>query len=328
MEPGVTWTFNIDNGYQGFYAHFQTVYYIPNGLSVYFTNIKYLTIRYSKLKSVSSEDLKQFWNLKYLDLSYNELIILDKNLFQHNSGIETFWLNKNEIFFIDSMAFNKVKQIIKLNLLGNRCYNQEFNGNYLDNLNFNNTCRNDFTGLATNYNSMNISVELKLISDQVKGLEERTDNISNTSDDLKSAIKEFKSYTSDQRPLYPLLWVNVLLFLVVIALVCHIVWNYRNKSQRQQAVAPAHPKEPTEDTSIELKHEALNSIVSNEIYGEIENRPTVVAYNRNCSFRSGSMTVDDMYGELKPSERTGGSQNFYQTAGLNNMDLYAEVHRE
>lgn len=97
---------------------------IPSGLGEVFKSLEGFTVWKANLKTVSSEDLKQFPHLKEIWLYVNQLEYLEPNLFKYNPKLENINLNNNKINYIGSNYFNDLARLSSMNFHSNNCINQ------------------------------------------------------------------------------------------------------------------------------------------------------------------------------------------------------------
>ncbi|XP_070504775.1 toll-like receptor 6 [Chironomus tepperi] len=103
-----------------FNAEHKDIHYFPRGIDENFPNLQNLVIKNSKLKEVTSNDLKVFRNLQYLDLSHNEIQVLGPKLFNNGYTILQIILNDNKIQFIHATAFQP-RSLQHLDMKNNSC---------------------------------------------------------------------------------------------------------------------------------------------------------------------------------------------------------------
>lgn len=94
---------------------------IPDGIGTFFPNIEALTVWRSNLKTVSSNDLKQFPKLREIWLFTGELEYLESKLFQYNPNVEVVSFNANQIQFIGGSFFNYLPKLQKAFFNDNEC---------------------------------------------------------------------------------------------------------------------------------------------------------------------------------------------------------------
>ncbi|KAG5667824.1 hypothetical protein PVAND_015793 [Polypedilum vanderplanki] len=94
-------------------------YVIPLNFGAVFKNIIQISITYTKITKITSENLKFFPKLIYLDLCCNEIRAIEKNLFENNPDLETIDLNSNQINKIDKEAFTGLRKLRFLDLREN-----------------------------------------------------------------------------------------------------------------------------------------------------------------------------------------------------------------
>lgn len=75
----------------------QTMYYMPQNIQSFFSNIKGLTIYTSKLRELRRKDIAPFPNLMFLYVPYNEITTVDGNLFASNLNMEYISFSSNRI---------------------------------------------------------------------------------------------------------------------------------------------------------------------------------------------------------------------------------------
>lgn len=113
---------NSHKNVEGFSAIDKEIFFFPAKISSIFPYLKAFTVKNSKLRKVTSTNLKELKYLEFLDLSYNKLIILDANLFKNNQNLTTILLNNNNLYYIDGTAFNDLKNLKSVNQNDNICY--------------------------------------------------------------------------------------------------------------------------------------------------------------------------------------------------------------
>lgn len=96
-----------------------TIPKMPNGLSKIFKNLEVLTIKDSKLKSITKLDLQEFKNLKSLDLTGNKIEFLPGDLFQATRNIEKIRLTWNRIKVIEPELLENLPKLKYVDLTKN-----------------------------------------------------------------------------------------------------------------------------------------------------------------------------------------------------------------
>lgn len=108
-----------------------SVKFIPIGIKSKLSNLKSLTIAFSGLLSVNSENLKEFGtSLEFLSLHDNSITSIDADLFQHNTNLRVVYLWGNPIRLIEPEFFTKLrnfKMIASVEFSPGNCINQDFN---------------------------------------------------------------------------------------------------------------------------------------------------------------------------------------------------------
>lgn len=97
------------------------IYFIPQGLGVFFRNVTRLEIIKCDLKTLSREDLDNFTNLEMLHVDENKLTILPDDLFQGTPKVISISFDDN---FIRTMCTELFKPIIgnpftRISFIGN-----------------------------------------------------------------------------------------------------------------------------------------------------------------------------------------------------------------
>jgi hypothetical protein len=201
---------------RGFKADGKTINYLPKGIGKCCTEMEVLVIKASKLKDITSDNLRDFPNLVHLDLSYNEIRILERDLFQNNSKLVNIHLNNNKIFVIFPTVFDGQKGLKKLYLKNNACRPnsddtneqiQEIKGNEICFKNVNDdvltTTRNIIKVERIEANAryyfenpdvlntthLNLARDMKAVQEEIKFLK---DLYSKSVSDLKNSIERIK----------------------------------------------------------------------------------------------------------------------------------------
>lgn len=106
----------------------QPCYYIPFGIEHFFPFIKYIRLKSTGLKVLSSSDIKPFRYLIDIDLPYNFLEILDTDLFVYNTKLIHIYFGKNKIRYVGLGIFDPlVEHSVKIFLNDNLCTNAQGN---------------------------------------------------------------------------------------------------------------------------------------------------------------------------------------------------------
>lgn len=94
---------------------------IPSGFEKFFSGIVVMALTETSMKTVSSEDLKQFPSLVEFWL-YNQLVeYIEPQLFRHNPNLKYIGLYYNKIKYIGSNFFNELPKLTLCDLSGNQC---------------------------------------------------------------------------------------------------------------------------------------------------------------------------------------------------------------
>ena len=107
-------TLNIENA---------TVHTLPKNIDKSFPNLKGLRVAQSKLRSISSEDLKPFPALRVLCLWANHLTTLDGNLLVNNPNLEFVNFGSNAIQHVGPKFFSPLTKLIAAYFEENTCIN-------------------------------------------------------------------------------------------------------------------------------------------------------------------------------------------------------------
>lgn len=101
---------------------FSIMHYLPTGLSTFFPRLKTLLIITTRLKEITSQDLKGFDNLEFLKLSDNDLKSLPDDLFVHTKELSSVDLMGNKLESFTSKVFEGRKWAF-VDLRENTCIN-------------------------------------------------------------------------------------------------------------------------------------------------------------------------------------------------------------
>lgn len=94
---------------------------IPSGFGKFFSGIIALALTETSMKTISSEDLKQFPSLEEFWL-YNQLVeYIEPQLFKHNRDLKHLVLYNNKIKYIGSNFFNELPKLSVVALDNNKC---------------------------------------------------------------------------------------------------------------------------------------------------------------------------------------------------------------
>lgn len=94
---------------------------IPAGIDNFFPVLKAFAIYGTSLKTVSSDDLKQFPSIVEF-WAYDSLLeFIEPQLFKHNPELKYIELRNNKIKRIESNFFNELPRLTGCNLGGNQC---------------------------------------------------------------------------------------------------------------------------------------------------------------------------------------------------------------
>lgn len=93
----------------------------PSGIDNFFPNLKYFWWNKGKLKSISSQNLKQFRKLEELSLERNQLKTLESDLFKHNPNLQYLYLKWNPIKSIGENLLIGLKQLRVADFTNNEC---------------------------------------------------------------------------------------------------------------------------------------------------------------------------------------------------------------
>lgn len=89
----------------------QVLNYFPQNFDYFFKNLEIIQIHTTKLKEITSEDLKPFKKLKNLWIPGNEVEILEGDLFVNNPLLEFIAIQENHIMHIDQSTFAVLKKL-------------------------------------------------------------------------------------------------------------------------------------------------------------------------------------------------------------------------
>lgn len=125
----------------------------PSGLSDFFPNLKYITIKSCELQKIETENLKNFTSLVYLYLYNNKIRKLDRDLFKFNKNLNHLTFENNTIEYIDFSEFDALKELKTLNLYRNTCIREAAMGNRRKVLSLIKKVKMDCTKKMINYES-------------------------------------------------------------------------------------------------------------------------------------------------------------------------------
>lgn len=95
--------------------------FMPAGFDKYFENIEGFSSYNTSMKTISSDDLKQFPKLRELWIYFNLLEVLPSNLFEHNPNIESIHFKVNKIKYIGPEFFTYIPKLSVVNFATNEC---------------------------------------------------------------------------------------------------------------------------------------------------------------------------------------------------------------
>ncbi|CAG9810384.1 unnamed protein product [Chironomus riparius] len=104
------------------------VLYIPTGISIFFPNLKDLSVINCGLKELKQNDMKSFPDLKFLLLFGNAVEVLEKDLFKFNPKLVIIDMNMNNLKHIDAHVFDHLNGLGSLNFAGNLCITLSMTG--------------------------------------------------------------------------------------------------------------------------------------------------------------------------------------------------------
>ena len=103
----------------------QNVHYLPKGINKFFPNLKGLAVTYSKLKSLTQDDLKSLTQLEIVDFSANDLVTLDGDLFEFNPKLKYVNFGHNKLKYVDDSLLNHLNDLQRSYFYANPCINAE-----------------------------------------------------------------------------------------------------------------------------------------------------------------------------------------------------------
>ena len=102
----------------------QELDFFPECIELFFTNIRLIHFRRTKLKEIMAEDLKPFPILEVFVFDFNELETLDGDLFTHNPNIRYVDFSSNKLTNVGPKIFEPLKQLSSAFILENPCMDQ------------------------------------------------------------------------------------------------------------------------------------------------------------------------------------------------------------
>jgi hypothetical protein len=96
------------------------VEFIPQRLSEKFPNLIAVQIRYTSVKSVLKNHLKDLRNLKFLNLEHNKIVSIDSSAFEDNEKLERIDLQSNKIEYLNAGIFSPLLSLRILYLCENQ----------------------------------------------------------------------------------------------------------------------------------------------------------------------------------------------------------------
>jgi hypothetical protein len=112
-----------DDDVRGIVINNQEMNFLPKGIELFFKNIRAIHTPYSKLKAITSDDLKGFPELEVASFPVNQVQFLDGDLFIHNPKLQYFDFDNNQITNIGPDFFKPLKFLQFAKLENNLCIN-------------------------------------------------------------------------------------------------------------------------------------------------------------------------------------------------------------
>lgn len=110
-----------NNYVKGLSIYGKVCHSLPSGFEKFFSGIIVMALTETSMKTISSDDLKQFPDLQEFWL-YNQLVeYIEPQLFKHNTKLQDIVLKNNKIKYIGSNFFNELPKLTACDLSNNQC---------------------------------------------------------------------------------------------------------------------------------------------------------------------------------------------------------------
>lgn len=139
---------------------------IPNGISVFFPNVRTFQIIGANLKVITKENFSGFQNLTILNLWNNSLRSFSDDTFDHLNNLKRLYISKNDLQFLHGNSFAKLRKLEIVDLYENelKCLPQNI---FKNNLNLKRICMDhNFIGFFTpeTIEHLNVSTEITVLN--------------------------------------------------------------------------------------------------------------------------------------------------------------------
>jgi len=114
-----------NNQVEGLWIYNQEISSLPTGIAEIFSNLKFLQVDNSQLKTISKEDLSPFPNLRHIDFYNNQLEVLDGDLLVGNLNLEYIDFGDNKIKNVGSGLLDPLTKLTIAFFENNICINQD-----------------------------------------------------------------------------------------------------------------------------------------------------------------------------------------------------------
>lgn len=96
-------------------------HFFPQNLIKFFPNVQVLHIQNTKVKFLTSDDLKPFTKLTSLTISGNKIEKIPSDLFKHTKNLIDLNLDENQIKLLESESLNELKMLNFFYIRNNPC---------------------------------------------------------------------------------------------------------------------------------------------------------------------------------------------------------------
>lgn len=118
------WSGKSNSHVEVLYADNQIINYLPKNIEQFFPNLKGITIRKSKLKTIRREDIARFHQLWFFWSWSNEIREIEGDLFENNRDVSHFSFYDNPVLNVGPNLLGPLNDVKEIHFSSGKCINK------------------------------------------------------------------------------------------------------------------------------------------------------------------------------------------------------------